>query len=257
MSWDSPWVGQRLNGPRVNLLPAAVTERRLVRRQRAGMGAAAAILLAVLGLWLALESRALADVRQDAERERQVASGLRARRTELQPIADLDAQIAAAGRLRAEVYAREIRFSGVMRDLSAIVPDDVWLTQMSATFTNAGASTGTGATAQPGSTAAGAAGGQPSAAATPGSPGAGSPVASVTFAGVGLGHVDVGRFVRSLASGPTKDGQRMYVNPYFTSSQRGESADTATVNFSASVDLTQAAFSGRFQADTHPGAPTP
>jgi hypothetical protein len=254
MGWDSPWAGQRLNGPRVNLLPAAVIERRLVRRQRAGMGAAAAILLAVLGLWLALENRALADARQDAERERQVASGLRARRAELQPIADLDAQIAAARQLRSEVYAREIRFSGVMRDLSAIVPDDVWLTQLSATFTNAGASTGTGATAQPGPTAAG---GQPSAAATPGSPGAGSPVASVTFTGAGLGHVDVGRFVRSLASGPTKDGQRMYVNPYFTSSQRGESADTATVTFSASVDLTQAAFSGRFQADTQTGAPTP
>ena len=253
MGWDSPWAGQRLNGPRVNLLPAAVIERRLVR-QRAGMGAAAAILLAVLGLWLALENRALADARQDAERERQVASGLRARRAELQPIADLDAQIAAARQLRSEVYAREIRFSGVMRDLSAIVPDDVWLTQLSATFTNAGASTGTGATAQPGPTAAG---GQPSAAATPGSPGAGSPVASITFTGAGLGHVDVGRFVRSLASGPTKDGQRMYVNPYFTSSQRGESADTATVTFSASVDLTQAAFSGRFQADTQTGAPTP
>jgi hypothetical protein len=49
----------------------------------------------------------------------------------------------------------------------------------------------------------------------------------------------------------------MYVNPYFTASQRGESADTATVTFSASVDLTQAAFSGRFQADTQTGAPTP
>lgn len=249
MSWDSPWAQQRLTGPRVNLLPAAATERRLVRRQRAGMGAAAAILLAVLGLWLALESRALADARQDADRERQVASGLRARRVELQPIADLDARIAAARRLRSEVYAREIRFSGVMRDVSAIVPDDVWLTQMSATFTNAGASTGPG-----GATAAG---GQPSAAATPGSPGAGSPVASVTFAGAGLGHVDVGRFVQSLASGPTKDGQHMYINPYFTSSQRGESADTATVTFSASVDLTQAAFSRRFQVDTQTGAPTP
>src|ERR671913_109159 len=144
MSWDSPWAGQRLSGPRVNLLPAAVTERRLVHRQRVGMGAVAAILLAVLGLWLAGESRALRDAPQDPDREPQVASGLPPRRLQLQPVADLDAQIAAAQRLRAEVYAREIRFSGVMRDVSAIVPDDVWLTQMSATFTNAGASTGTG-----------------------------------------------------------------------------------------------------------------
>jgi hypothetical protein len=255
MSWDSPWAERRLSGPRVNLLPAAVRERRLVRRQRAGMGAVAAILLVVLGLWLAIEHRTLADARADADRERQVATGLQARRRQLQPVADLEAQIAAARRLRAGVYAREIRFSGVLRDLSAIVPDDVWLTQMSVAFSNAGPSTGTGGTAPAGG-APPAAGG-PATATTPGSPGAGSPVASLTFAGAGLGHVDVGRFVRTLAGGPTKDGQRVYINPYFTSSQRGETAGTATVTFSASVDLSQAVYSRRFQDDPQTGAPTP
>lgn len=255
MSWDSPWAEGRLHGPSVNLLPAAVRERRLVQRERAGMGAAAAILLVLLGLWLAVETRALADAREDADREQQAAGVLRARRLQLQPIADLEAQIAAAQRLRADVYAREIRFSGVMRDLSAIVPDDVWLTQMSATFTNAAAATGAGGPAPSGGTAA--AGGQPAAATTPGSPGAGSPVASLTFTGAGLGHVDVGDFMRTLARGPSKDGQRVYMNPYFTTSQRGQSAQTAMVTFSASVDLSQAAFSRRFQADAQTGAPTP
>jgi Tfp pilus assembly protein PilN len=255
MSWDSPWAERRLHGARVNLLPAAVRERRLVQRQRAGMGAAAAILLVVLGLWLAVETRALADAREDADREQQSAAALRARRLQLQPIADLETQIAAAEKLRADVYSREIRFSGVMRDLSAIVPDDVWLTQMSATFTNATAATGAGGPAPAGGSTP--AGGQPAAATTPGSPGAGSPVASLTLTGAGLGHVDVGDFMRTLASGPSKDGQRVYMNPYFTTSQRGESAQTATVTFSASVDLSQAAFSRRFQADAQTGAPTP
>jgi hypothetical protein len=254
VSWDSPWASGRLRGPRVNLLPAAVREHRLVRRQRAGLGAAAAILLVLLGLWFTLESRALADARGDAEQERQVATGLRARRLQLQPVADLDAQIAAARRLRAGVYAREIRFSGVMRDLAAIVPDDVWLTQMTATLSTSTASTGAGGTAPAGGSAP--AGGA-AAASTPGSPGAGSPVASVTFAGVGIGHVDVGGFVRTLASGPKRDGQRVYINPYFTSSQRGESAETATVTFSASVDLSEGAFSRRFQTDPQMGATTP
>jgi hypothetical protein len=253
MPWDRPVAGQRMGGPRVNLLPLIVRERRLVRRQRAGMGTAAAILLAVLGLWLAVESRGLDDARQDADRERRVAADMRARRAQLQPVADLDGQIAAAERLRAEVYAREIRFSGVMRDLSTIVPDNVWLTQMSATFRGAGSSAGSGGTAP----ASPSTGGPSPTVAAPGSPGAGSPVASLTFAGAGLGHVDVGRFVRTLASGPTRNGQRMYINPYFTASQKGESAGTATVTFSASVDLSQAAYSRRFQVDAQTGAQTP
>lgn len=255
MSWDSPWAERSLHGPSVNLLPAADRERRLAQRERAGMGAVAAILLVLLGLWLALESRALANAREDADREQQAAGALRARRLQLQPVADLEAQIAAAEKLRADVYSREIRFSGVMRDLSAIVPDDVWLTQMSATFTNATAAPGAGGPAPSGGAAP--SGGQPAAGITPGSPGAGSPVASLTFTGAGLGHVDVGDFMRTLASGPSKDGQRVYMNPYFTTSQRGESAQTAMVTFSASVDLSQAAFSRRFQADAQTGAPTP
>jgi hypothetical protein len=54
-----------------------------------------------------------------------------------------------------------------------------------------------------------------------------------------------------------RDGQRVYINPYFTSSQRGDSAETATVTFSASVDLSQGAFSRRFQTDPQMGATTP
>jgi hypothetical protein len=254
MATEGRRAEQRPSGPRVNLLPAEVREQRLFRRQRAGIGVAAAILLVMLGLWYALETRALADARNDADRERQVAAGLQARQRQLQPVADLDAQIAAARRLRADVYAREIRFSGVLRDLSAIVPDDVWLTQMTAAFTNGGTAPAGGAAPAAGAAPAG---GQPSTATTPGSPGAGSPVANLTFTGAGLGHVDVGSFVRTLASGPTKDGQRVYLNPYFTSSQRGESAETATVTFSASVDLSPAAFSRRFQADQQTRAPAP
>jgi hypothetical protein len=238
--------------PRINLLPGHIRERRLIRRQRVGIGAAAAALLVLLGIWYVVESRTLAEAREDAERERQVAVDLRARRVRLQPFADMDAQIAAARRMQTDVYAREIRMSGVMRDLSAIVPSNVWLTKMTASLTTAADA---GAAPAVGTAPAGA---QAPTGTTPGSPGASSPVASLTFAGAGFGHVDVGRFMRTLASGPTKDGQRVYLNPYFTSSQRSvEPAETPTVTFSASVDLSQAAFSGRFQADRQTGASTP
>ena len=128
-----------------------------------------------------------------------------------------------------------------MRDISAIVPDDVWLTSMSVAFS--GDANASGSAASSTATPAGGA----AATTTPGSPGAGSPVASITFAGTGLEHVDVGGFLRALARGPKKGGQQVYLNPYFTSAQKGDKAGQATVTFSASVDLSNAAYSGRFQ----------
>jgi hypothetical protein len=140
------------------------------------------------------------------------------------------------------VYQHEIRFSGVMRDISAIVPDDVWLTSMAVAFNAGGAASGS-TTATSASTQSG--GGAP--AVTPGSPGAGSPVASITFAGAGLEHVDVGGFLRALARGPKKGGQQVYLNPYFTTAQKTDDGGQTKVTFSATVDLSAAAYSGRFQ----------
>ena len=240
MAWGTP-LAQRPGGPpRIDLLPRQLVEQRVVRRQRTGIGAGFLILLTLLGLWYALESRELGRAKDQADREREVATGLRARRLQLQPLATLESQIAASEQLRASVYRHEIRFSNVMRDISAIVPDDVWLTSMAVTFNGSGTTLpGTAATTQQPGTAA--------AAATPGSPGAGSPVATITFGGSGLEHVDVGGFLRALARGPKKGGQQVYLNPYFTTSQKADEQGQATVTFSATVDLSSAAYSGRFQ----------
>jgi hypothetical protein len=240
MSWGTPWA-QRQGPPRIDLLPRELVTQRVVRRQRGGIGAGFLVLLAVLGLWYVLESRQLGEAQDQADQERAVATGMRAQRAQLQPLAELEAQVDAADQLKASVYTREIRFSGVMRDISAIVPDDVWLTSMSVAFS--GDANASGSAASSTTTPAGGA----AATTTPGSPGAGSPVASITFAGTGLEHVDVGGFLRALARGPKKGGQQVYLNPYFTSAQKGDKAGQATVTFSASVDLSNAAYSGRFQ----------
>jgi hypothetical protein len=102
-----------------------------------------------------------------------------------------------------------------------------------------GAASGGTSTTTPAGTAA--------TAATPGSPGAGSPVASISFGGSGLEHVDVGGFLRALARGPKKGGQQVYLNPYFTTSAKADEDGQQTVTFSATVDLSSAAYSGRFQ----------
>src|ERR687890_779001 len=245
MAAGTPW-GQRPGGPpRIDLLPRQLVEQRVVRRQRTGFGAGLLVLLTLLGLWFVLESRELTRAQDQADQERAVAAGLRARRAELQPLATLESQIAASEQLRASVYKHEIRFSSVMRDISAIVPDDVWLTSMGVTFSGSGTGTTPGSgraatTAQPAGSAA-------APAVTQGSPGAGSPVATINFGGAGLEHIDVGGFLRALARGPKKGGQQVYLNPYFTTSQKKDENGQQTVTFSATVDLSSAAYSGRFQ----------
>ena len=251
MAKQSSYADARVSLPRVNLLPKEIREQRLVRRQRGGVAVAFVVLLTLLGLWYVRESQRLTEARQEADRERAVAAGLRAKKTELQPYAALGSQIAAAEQLRAKVYAREIRFSSILQDISAIIPGDVWLTQMSVALKETGAG---------GSAAAAGSGGNAAAATalTPGSPGAGSPVASITFTGASLEHVDVGSFVRALSSGPKRHGSRVYLNPYFTASQKdAQEGGETTVTFSATVDVSQAALSGRFQAGGKPGAVAP
>jgi hypothetical protein len=242
MAWGTPWAQRPAGPPRIDLLPRAQVEQRKAQRQRGVIGAGFLALLALLGLWYVVENRELTRAQEEADHEQVVATVLRAQRAELQPLADLEAQLAAAEQLRASVYRKEIRFSSVMRDISAIVPDDVWLTSMAVAFSETGtapAAGGSGTTTAPAGGAA--------TTSTPGSPGAGSPVASITFAGAGLEHVDVGGFLRALARGPEKGGQQVYLNPYFTTSQKAAESGQETVTFSATVDLSSAAYSGRFQ----------
>jgi hypothetical protein len=247
MAWGTPWA-QRQGPPRIDLLPRELVEQRLVRQQRGGVGAAFLLLLVLLGAWYVLESQERNDAEAAAEQERAVATGLRVQRGRLQPLAELEAQINAAEQLRASVYQREIRFSGVMRDISAIVPEDVWLTSMAVAFSGAQAAGGSAtATTANNPAPSGGAGNAATPATTPGSPGAGSPVATITFAGAGLEHVDVGGFLRALARGPKKGGQQVYLNPYFTTSQKTDDQGQQTVTFSATVDLSTAAYSKRFQ----------
>jgi hypothetical protein len=254
MTWGSP-QGYRQGAPLINLLPREIGERRLVRRQRTTIGAVFALLLALLGCWYLLESGQLADARREADGEQAVAAGLRADKAKLQPYADLSAEIAATEQLRTRVYATEIRYSSVMRDVSAIMPDNVWLTKMTAAATGT-----TGATAAAGTTGSVPSSGAATATSgtTPGSPGADSPIATITFTGAGLGHVDVGQLLRALARGPKNGGRPVYLNPYFTSSQKAaETGGEATVTFSASVDLSKAAYSGRFQPTGQQGTVNP
>src|SRR6266545_4225841 len=187
-------ITQRLGtAPRVNLLPSWVAERRLVRRQRLTVAAGFGVALCLLALlWLADSARA-----QRAERaaagQRAIATQLGTQRAGLQPWADLQAEVVSAEQLRATVYAREVRFSRVLQDVAMVMPDNAWLTQLSASLSETQQSQGSGTQPSSGQN------GNATAGIVPGAPGFGSPVSTITFAGAGLGHIRALEQVRSEA----------------------------------------------------------
>ena len=187
----------------------------------------------MLGIWYVLETQQLSDAQAAADQERATATGLRAQRAQLQPLADLEAQIAAAEQLRATVYRNEIRFSGVMRDISAIVPDDVWLTSMAAAFNQTGNAPTTGGASprpRPGQRPP-----RPRRAAP--APGRRSPrsPSRVPGSSTSTSAGSCGRW----PAGPRRADSRCTSNPYFTTSQKADEGGQDTVTFSATVDLSE------------------
>jgi hypothetical protein len=133
----------------------------------------------------------------------------------------------------------------VLQDFTQLVPENVWLEQLAlrASTETTGAVAG-GGTTDP---AAAAPAPDQSTAAVPGAPGYDAPVATISLSGKAASLPDVATFIRSLNGKVKRDGREIYVNPYYTSAVQELTNGARIVSFTATVDLTSAAFSGRFQ----------
>jgi Tfp pilus assembly protein PilN len=239
--------------PSVNLLPPGITDRRRLRRQRRTLIiVAAGVMALVLVVWY-LELTRSANATHRADDAEATVASLEREKASLQRFADLRARLTELEEQRAVVFKGEVRGSTVLEDFTRLVPKDVWLTTLSLTVKEQPGLPGSSANPQGAAPNTGEQG-----AAVPGAPGSatpssGTPVASITFSGEALSHPDVAAFVKSLNETVKRGGQPIYINPYYTSSNAGAATagsgdgSTQTVTFSGSVDLTAAAFSGRFQ----------
>ena len=243
--------------PSVNLLPPGVTDRRRLRKQRRTLlVVGAAVMALVLVLFYLEVSRAGAASNRADDAEHTVAS-LETEKASLQRYADLRDHLSELEQERTLVFKGEVRGSTVLEDFTRLVPKDVWLTQLTLTVPQLPDLPGAPVGQNNNSTTQSANGNK--GAPVPGAPGTGTaatgtPVASITFAGEALSHPDVAAFIKSLNETVKRGGQPIYVNPYYTSSNAGSSgADTVT--FNGTVDLTAAAFSGRFQSSDATGGP--
>jgi len=205
--------------PRVNLLPPEIAETRRFRRIQIGLGGAVLGAVGIVALLYVAAASCVSSAQTDFDTANAKHASLQTEAAKYSQVTAVYARAAAAQAMLTQAMGEEVRYSQFLNDLSLSVPENVWLKNI--TF----AQTGAAATAVP------AAGANPLNAAG---------IGTVTFTGVGFKHDDVAVWLESLAS------QKGYANPYFSSSTEALLGTRKTVNFTSTVSLTPAAYSGRY-----------
>jgi len=186
----------------------------------AGVGAVVALLFFVF----VLQSARLSNSEQKLKAQQAVNADLQAKIGQLQQFQELKLTIAAREALAAGALSGQVAWSGVLRDVSMVIPNKMWLTGLNATLTNA-TSPGLPPSGTPANT------GGSSAAAAP------SLVGSIQFQGMASDFPTVAKWLNRL------EQVKGWVNSWAANAARSASTgstdpNASKIQFSASVDLT-------------------
>lgn len=191
---------------RVNLLPTEISERQVVRRQAVVVGSIGLLIVMALGAFYVLQQIRLTAVQNDLEAQQQHNQQLQAEINDLQRFDQLQRELEEGQAMLTALLADEVHWSGVLRDISLVIPGSAWLT---------------GLTGESGATAA-----------VP-AEGLTSLVGQITFTGNALSHRDVAMWLTRL------EDVQGFVNPWLSNSQKTEIGTQEVVQFSSTVDLSQ------------------
>jgi Tfp pilus assembly protein PilN len=205
---------------RVNLLPPEIRERQKVRQRTVLAGIiGAAVVLLILAFYF-LQTFNLARVNDDLEAQEQRNGQLQAQIGQLQQFGDLQQELKEKKDLEAAVFKNEVAWSGVLMDISRVIPSEMVLDSLSSQLS----------VGQEGDEAV----------AAPTTPGAapGELVGQLSFGGQAVGIDTVTGWLSRL-------GQvQGWANPYTTGiTQTGPR--TRRYTFTTTVDLTKDVFTER------------
>ncbi|HET6816869.1 MAG TPA: PilN domain-containing protein [Mycobacteriales bacterium] len=203
--------------PRVNLMPPEIAEAARFRRFQLAMGGAVVGAVAIVAVLYMGAHGGVASAQKQLDDAKQQNLALEAQRSQLQSVQDIYTQVAAKQAMLSTAMGDEIRWSTYLNDLSLRIPDHVWLTNMTATQNSGALPTTTTPTAT-----------------------TSSAIGNVTFTGVAFSHDDVATWLETLAK------EKGFSNPYFTNSTETTIGPRTVDDFTSSVDLNDAAKSGRY-----------
>lgn len=212
--------------PSVNLLPPEMAEHRRFRQAQAKMGVGVLAAFVVVGLLYVSTDGAVS-----AANSRLAAAGAQHSRLQAQTgsyrgVTATYAKVPLAEALLSKAMGQEVRYSGLLNQLSATLPPNVWITNVAVSQTTPGAAATSGTATSSAATSGASAGG----------------IGSLTVTGTAYSHDDVANWLDTLASTPT------HTDPLLSSSTAAPVGSRTLVTFSTTVTLTPAALSGRYPA---------
>jgi Tfp pilus assembly protein PilN len=202
---------------RINLLPPEIYERQRVRRQTAAAVAVGVIVLIAIGAFYFLQVLRLNTVEDDIAAQEAENAQIQAEINELQEIAALQTEIEGTRTLLDGLLADRVLWSGVLRDISLVIPGEAWLDSL----------TGSLSTAVPA--------GEPTTTTPTTGTAAEGLVGNVTFTGFAVDHREVALWLSRL------EDVRGFLNPWLTSSTKTAIGSSTVVQFNSSVDLSEQA----------------
>lgn len=123
----------------VNLLPGELRQRQAARRLTFIMVAGGLGVMALIGLFYFAQTQRLADAQDDLAGQEVRNAGLRTQIQELQSFADLQAELAAKQDLVASLFVNEVSWSSALLDVSRVIPDASFLTNLTGQVQSASA----------------------------------------------------------------------------------------------------------------------
>jgi Tfp pilus assembly protein PilN len=205
----------------INLLPQEVKQRQRTRRSTVLVAVAGGAVVAVLvALWF-LQGVHLSDTESKLAEQQQTNARLQGEISKLHRFEEIRNDLENRRTLLRQTLAGTVEWSGILHDLSLVVPDRMWLTQMSGQLNSAST---------------------PTAPAVPGSPTTGTGtgtgpalVGTIQFQGDALDKKTVALWLTKLET------VRGWVNAWLSQAQEQDMNGTTVVSVNSSVDLTKRA----------------
>jgi Tfp pilus assembly protein PilN len=119
----------------VNLLPTELRERQAIRRTTSLVVAAGLAVLALIGIFYFFQVQRLSQVQSDLEAQQSRNAQLETQIFSLQEFADLQAELASKEALVGEIFVNEVSWSSALLDVSRVIPDASYLTNLTGQIT--------------------------------------------------------------------------------------------------------------------------